>query len=143
MAGKRRPIPLRKKREAYVADIYQPDGKRTTVSFVVPKSRTESEIHIAFSKWLDLFKEHPSKVLSFDSPYDALDSMIHPGKTLLKYQLHRDQGAFRPGVRRYSALLLVGGPCLLKGAGKRTRATGRSVRVCSLRSVVWGVPRRS
>jgi len=79
MAGKRRPVTLREKRGAYVADIYRPDGRRTTVSFGAAKGRTVSEIHVAFSRWLDLFKEHPSKVLSFDSPYDALDSMIHPG----------------------------------------------------------------
>ena len=79
MAGKRRPVTLRKKRGVYVADIYRPDGRRTTVSFGAAKGRTESEIHVAFSKWLDLFKEHPSKVLSFKSPYDALDSMVHPG----------------------------------------------------------------
>ena len=79
MAGKRRPVTLRKKRGAYVADIYRPDGRRTSISFGAAKGRTVSEIHIAFSKWLDLFREHPSKVLSFDSPYDALDSMIHPG----------------------------------------------------------------
>ena len=87
MAGKRRPITLRKKRGAYVADIYRPDGRRTTVSFGSAKGRTASEIHIAFSKWLDLLKEHPSKVLSFDSPYDALDSMIHPGSILTVGQL--------------------------------------------------------
>ena len=79
MVGKRRPVTLREKRGAYVADIYRPDGRRTTVSFGAAKGRTVSEIHVAFSKWLDLFKEHPSKVLSFSSPYDTLDSMIQPG----------------------------------------------------------------
>ena len=79
MAGKRRPVTLREKRGTYVADIYRTGGSRTTVSFGAAKGgRTVSEIHVAFSKWLDLFKEHPSKVLSFNSPYDALDSMIHP-----------------------------------------------------------------
>jgi len=87
MAGKRRPITLRKKRGAYVADIYRPDGRRTTVSFGAAKGRTVSEIHVAFSKWLDLFKEHPSKVLSFSSPYGALDSMIHPGSIQTVRQL--------------------------------------------------------
>ena len=87
MAGKRRPITLRKKRGTYVADIYRPDGRRTTVSFGAAKGRTVSEIHLAFTKWLDLFKEHPSKVLSFKSPYDALDSMIHPGSIQTVRQL--------------------------------------------------------
>ena len=88
MAGKRRPVMLREKRGAYVADIYRPDGRRTTVSFGAAKGgRTVSEIHVAFSKWLDLFKEHPSKVLSFKSPYDALDSMIHPGSIQMVGQL--------------------------------------------------------
>ena len=87
MAGKRRPITLRKKRGAYVADIYRQDGRRTTVSFGAARGRTVSEIHVAFSKWVDLFKEHPSKVLSFNSPYDALDSMIHPGSIQTVAQL--------------------------------------------------------
>ena len=107
MAGKRRPVTLRKKRGAYVADIYRPDGRRTSISFGAAKGRTVSEIHIAFSKWLDLFREHPSKVLSFDSPYDALDSMIHPGSIQTVAQLVDN---YVKWARQYLAPLRDGRP---------------------------------
>ena len=78
MAGKRKPPRLRDKGGCFVTDIYKPDGKRTTISFGSPGQRTEGEVYAAFGQWLDLFVQHPHKVLTFKSPYDAIAQVVNP-----------------------------------------------------------------
>ena len=77
MAGKRKPPRLREKQGCFVADIYKPDGTRTTISFGSAGQRTEGEIYAAFGKWLDLFNQHPHKALALKSPYEAIDAAIN------------------------------------------------------------------
>jgi integrase len=79
MAGKRKPPRLRFDGRYYVANFYEPNGnngKRNTISFGAPCERTEGEIYVAFGKWLDLYNQFPHKVCSFESPYDAIGSII-------------------------------------------------------------------
>ena len=92
MARTRKTPRLRIYRERYFCtDVYLPNGKRTTVGFGTTDDRTEGELYTAFGKWLDLFKQQPQKVLSFKSPYDAIEQLINPnqiitvGKLLDKY----------------------------------------------------------
>ena len=92
MARTRKTPRLRIYREKYFCtDVYLPNGKRTTVGFGTTDDRTEGELYTAFGKWLDLFKQQPQKVLSFKSPYDAIEQIINPtriitvGKLLDKY----------------------------------------------------------
>jgi integrase len=82
MAGKRKPPKLREKQGCFVADIYTPARTRTSISFGPVGERTEGEIYAAFGRWLDLFKQHPEKVLSFKSPYEAIRQMVDPGTIL-------------------------------------------------------------
>ena len=82
MAGKRKTPKLRRDGKYYVATIYKPNGQRSNVSFGPAGERTKSEIHIAFYKWLDLFKQQPQKVLSFKSPYDAIEQIINPSQII-------------------------------------------------------------
>ena len=88
MAGKRKTPKLREKDGCFVADIYKPDGKRTTISFGGVGERSEGEIYAAFGQWLDLFNQHPHKVLGFRNPYDAIASIINPRVILNVGQLH-------------------------------------------------------
>lgn len=92
MARTRKTPKLRTYREKYFCtDVYLPNGKRTTVGFGTTDGRTEGEIYAAFGKWLDLFEQQPQKVLSFKSPYDAIEQIINPtqiitiGELLDKY----------------------------------------------------------
>jgi len=91
MAGKLKTPKLRMDGKYYVASIYKPNGQRTNISFGPTGERTKSEIQIAFYKWLDLFEQQPQKVLSFESPYDAIEQIINPtqiitvGELLDKY----------------------------------------------------------
>jgi len=92
MARTRKTPKLRIYRDKYFCtDIYLPNGKRTTVGFGTTDDRSEGEIYAAFGKWLDLFKQQPQKVLSFKSPYDAIQQIINPtqiitvGELLDKY----------------------------------------------------------
>ena len=91
MPGKRKPAKLRRKGRSFVADVYRPDGTRTTISFGPPDSRTEGEIHAAFGKWLDLYNLYPHKVLAFSDPYKAFEQIVNPktvvtiGQLLQKY----------------------------------------------------------
>jgi len=91
MAGTRKTPKLRVKDGCFVANIYKPDGKRSTISFGPVGDRTEGDIYAAFGKWLNLFSQHPHKVLSFKSPYEAIAHMINPqdivkvGELLDKY----------------------------------------------------------
>ena len=78
MAGKRKPPRLRNKNGCFVADIYRPDGRRTTVSFGGVGCRTEGEIHTAFGRWLDLSHQYPHRTLAFKSPYEAIAQLINP-----------------------------------------------------------------
>ena len=75
---KRKPARLRLKGGCFVADVYKPDGRRTTISFGPAHGRTEGEIYAAFGTWLDLFSQHPHKVTSFKNPYEAISQLIHP-----------------------------------------------------------------
>ncbi|MFW6061462.1 MAG: tyrosine-type recombinase/integrase [Planctomycetota bacterium] len=88
MGRKRKPPQLRNKDGCFVADIYTPDGKRTTISFGSADQRTEGEIYAAFGQWLDLYNQQPHKVLSFDSPYDAIQRLINPRAILRVGQFH-------------------------------------------------------
>jgi len=82
MAGKRKNPKLRFNGKYYVVNIYKPDGKRTMISFGPAGERTEGEIYTAFYKWFDLFNQQPQKVLSFNSPYDAIEQLINPSQTI-------------------------------------------------------------
>jgi integrase len=81
----------------YCADVYLPDGKRTTIAFGTAEERTEGEIMVAFGKWLDLFNQQPHKVLSFNSPYEAVAEIINPagsvsvGDLLDKHRSHAER----------------------------------------------------
>ena len=88
MAGKRKSPKLREKDGCFVTDIYKPDGKRTTISFGGVGERSEGEIHAAFGQWLDLFNQHPHKVLAFRSPYEAIASVINPRSIVSVHQFH-------------------------------------------------------
>jgi len=88
MAGKRKRPKLREKGGCFVTDIYKPDGKRTTISFGAVGERSEGEIYAAFGQWLDLFNQHPHKVLAFSSPYDAITDIINPRSIVSLGQLH-------------------------------------------------------
>jgi integrase len=78
MAGRQKRPTLRDKDGCLVTDIYKPGGRRTTVSFGGIGERSMGAIYTAFGQWLDLFEQHPHKVLTFSSPYDALASIINP-----------------------------------------------------------------
>ena len=80
MAGKRRPPKLRKNGPYYIAGIYKPNGQRTNISFGTADECTEGQIYAAFYKWLDLFNQQPEKVLSFGSPYEAIEQIISPSQ---------------------------------------------------------------
>ena len=82
MAGKRKDPKLRYDGRYYVVNIYKPDGKRTMISFGPAGDRTEGDIYTAFYKWLDLFRQQPQKVLSYKSPYDAIDQIINPSQII-------------------------------------------------------------
>jgi len=83
MARTRKMPKLRIYREKYFCtDVYLPNGKRTTVGFGTTDDHTEGEIYAAFGKWLDLFNQQPQKVLSFNSPYDAIAQIINPSPNL-------------------------------------------------------------
>ena len=88
MAGKRKRPKLREKGSCFVTDIYKPDGKRTTISFGAVGERSEGEIYAAFGQWLDLFNQHPHKVLAFNNPYDAITNIINPRSIVSVGQLH-------------------------------------------------------
>jgi integrase len=87
MAGKRKSPKLRFNGRYYVANVYRPDGKRTTVSFGSASDRTEGAVYAAFGRWLDLFTRQPQKVLSFKSPYDAVEEIVSPTTILTVGQL--------------------------------------------------------
>jgi len=82
MARKRKSPKLRFNGKYYVVNFYKPDGKRTMISFGPAGERTEGEIYAAFGKWLDLFKQQPQKVLSLESPYDAIKQVINPDQII-------------------------------------------------------------
>ena len=98
MARTRKTPKLRIYRDKYFCtDVYLPNGKRTTVGFGTTDDRTEGEIYAAFGKWLDLFNQQPQKVLSFKSPYDAIEQIINPsqiitiGELLDKYSVYAEK----------------------------------------------------
>ena len=82
MAGKRKTPRLRFDGRYFVANIYRPNGSRTMISFGPLDGRTEGEIYIAFGKWLDLYNRFPQKVLSYRSPYDAIEQVINPSSKM-------------------------------------------------------------
>jgi integrase len=82
MAGKRKTPQLRFDGRYYVANIYKPDGSRTTLSFGGLADRSEGQIYTAFGKWLDLFMQQPQKVLSYTNPYEAIEQIINPTSKL-------------------------------------------------------------
>ena len=99
MPGKRKPPSLRKNGKYYIASIYKPNGKRTNISFGTADYLCEGDIYAAFYKWRDLFCEQPAKVLSFRSPYDALEQIINPsqvttvGELINKYYIYTKKTA--------------------------------------------------
>jgi integrase len=94
MAGKRKAPQIRFDGRYYVANIYKPDGKRTTVSFGGLAERSEGQIYTAFGKWLDIFVQQPEKVLSYSNPYEAISQIINPigkvtvGELLEQYHIN-------------------------------------------------------
>ena len=94
MAGVKKTPRLRFDGRYYVANIYKPDGKRSMVSFGAKGERTEGEIYVTFGKWLDLYLQQPHKVLTFTTPYEAVEELINPkstytvGEVLAKYRAY-------------------------------------------------------
>ena len=76
MAGRRKSPKLRLKDDCFVANIYKPNGMRTTISFGSVGQLTEGDIYAAFGKWLNLYSRCPHKALSFNNPYDAIDNIV-------------------------------------------------------------------
>jgi hypothetical protein len=76
IAGKRKTPQLRFDGRYYVANIYQSDGKRNTISFGSLADRSEGQIYAAFGKWLDLYNQQPDKVLTYKNPYAAIEEII-------------------------------------------------------------------
>lgn len=98
MGQKHRQPKLRLDRKKYYCTtIYKPDGKRTTISFGTTDDRTYGQVMTAFGKWVDLFEQYPWKVLSFDSPFEAVRELINPTNTytikefLERYDLYAKQ----------------------------------------------------
>jgi hypothetical protein len=95
MSGKRKRPKLRYDGAYFVANFYKPDGKRSMISFGSLDDRNESEIRIAFETWVELYENHPHKVLSYHDPYEAIQQIINPinvssvGELLEKYENHR------------------------------------------------------
>lgn len=103
MSGTRKRPKLRFDGQYWVAMIYKPDGKRGSISFGSPELRSETEIKIAFERWLELYEKYPRKTLSFDSPYQAIENMINPTTvTTIKELVEKYEANFRkyaPKVR--------------------------------------------
>ena len=55
MSGKRKRPTLRKYGKYFVTVVYKPNGVRSNVSFGSEEERSETEINIAFQRWIDLF----------------------------------------------------------------------------------------
>ena len=103
MAGRKKRPTLRLSNGYWVTTIYRPNGVRGTVSFGREDSQSESEIRIAFERWIELYLNQPQKTLSFSSPYEALEYMINPttittaGQLFEKYEAYYRKDV--PGVR--------------------------------------------
>ena len=78
MAGHRKKPRLRIDGAYYIAKIYTPEGKRTSVSFGHVDDRPESQVRAAFAKWLELYELYPKKVLSSGTPYEAVQRIVSP-----------------------------------------------------------------
>ena len=104
MAGRQKTPRLRFDGQYHVVNVYRPDGRRTTISFGSVGDRTEGQIYAAFGTWLDLFRQHPHKVLSFESPYAAIEGMTNPQNALTVGQLLAEYRAWaerrKPPVRQ-------------------------------------------
>lgn len=103
MAGIRKRPTLRFNGRYWITTVYKPNGVRGTVSFGTTETRTESEIRIAFARWIELYQENPHKTLSYSNPYEALEYMINPktittiGELFEKYETYFRKNA--PKVR--------------------------------------------
>ncbi len=103
MAGRKKRPKLRFNGRYWITTVYKPNGVRGTVSFGSTETRSEAEIRIAFERWIELYQEHPTKTLSFSSPYEALQYMINPttittvGQLFEKYETYFRENA--PEVR--------------------------------------------
>lgn len=82
MAGKRKQPRLRIDGEYYNVKVYTPEGKRTQISFGHLDDRPEAEVRAIFAKWLQLYNSDPQTIFSFDNPYDAVNEVINPKKTV-------------------------------------------------------------
>ena len=78
MGRRRKPPSLRMKDGCLVTDVYRPDGKRTTISFGPVNVRTQGQIYAAFGQWLDLYTQFPHRVLTYESPYEAIEQILNP-----------------------------------------------------------------
>jgi hypothetical protein len=61
---------------------YKPDSSRGAISFGSPGQRTGGEIYAAFGQWLDLFNQHPHRVLARKDPYEAIQDLVN-GRAIL------------------------------------------------------------
>ena len=82
MAGKRKQPRLRIDGEYYNVKVYTPEGRRTQISFGHSDDRPEAEVRAIFAKWLELYNSDPQTVFSYDSPYDAVNEIINPKKSV-------------------------------------------------------------
>ena len=78
MAGMRRKPRLHIDGVYYIAKIYTPQGKRTSISFGHVDDRPEAEVYATFAKWLELYEKQPMKVLSYKNPYEAVERIVNP-----------------------------------------------------------------
>ncbi len=79
MARKRRQAGLREGRGYYVTTARKPDRGRMNIRFGPAGARPAQELYAAFAKQLQRFEHNPQKVLSFKSPYQAIQELMNPG----------------------------------------------------------------
>jgi len=61
---------------------YKPNSSRGANSIGRPGLRTRGEIHAAFGQRLDLFNQHPHRVLACKDPYEAIQDLVN-GRAIL------------------------------------------------------------
>lgn len=78
MFGRQKQPKLRLDGVYYNVKVYTPEGKRTQVSFGHVDDHPESEVRVAFAKWIELYTNDPQTVFSYRNPYEAVREIISP-----------------------------------------------------------------
>jgi len=63
--------------------IYTPEGKRTQIIFGHVDDLPESKVRAAFARWLELYERQPTKVLSYNNPYEAVKKILNPTQLIM------------------------------------------------------------